>query len=216
MEKAPKEKILKEAAILRESFPNARCTLDFKNRFELLVCTVLSAQTTDRRVNLVSPALFASFPTPAAMARAGEGEIEKIIRPLGMYRAKGESLRELSRQIEEGGGEVPGTMEALTRLRGVGRKTANVVLAEGFAVPGFPVDTHVTRVTSRLRWHSQWNRPHPDPVEIEKELCATFPPKEWITMSHTLIAFGRKVCHAKSPDCAVCPLKDLCPFVKRG
>ncbi|MBR6440066.1 MAG: endonuclease III [Aeriscardovia sp.] len=215
MEKAPKGKILKEAAILRAAFPDARCTLEFKNRFELLVCTVLSAQTTDKRVNLVSPALFAAFPTPRAMAAAGEGEIEGIIRPLGMYRAKAESLRELSRQLEEGGGKVPGTMEGLTSLRGVGRKTANVVLAEGFSVPGFPVDTHVARVTSRLRWHSQWSKPHPDPREIERELCAVFPPKEWISMSHTLIAFGRKVCRAKSPECASCPLKGLCPFVKR-
>ena len=216
MEKAPREKILKEAAILRANFPDARCTLEFRNRFELLVCTVLSAQTTDKRVNLVSPALFAAFPTPRAMAGAGEGEIEEIIRPLGMYKAKAANLRELSRQLQDGGGSVPGTMEGLTRLRGVGRKTANVVLAEGFSVPGFPVDTHVTRVTSRLRWHSQWDRPHPDPKVIEEELCAIFPPKEWITMSHTLIAFGREVCHAKAPDCASCPLRDLCPFVKHG
>ena len=213
--RAPREKILKEAAILRSSFPDAKCTINFKNRFELLVCTVLSAQTTDKRVNLVSPALFAAFPGPKEMAKAPLEEIEKIIKPLGMYKSKALSIKTLSSQLQETGWQVPGSMEELTRLRGVGRKTANVVLAEGFSVPGFPVDTHVICVTSRLRWHSQWNNPHPDPAVIERELCAIFPPKSWGVLSCTLIEFGREICHAKNPDCASCPLKDLCPFVKR-
>ena len=213
--RAPREKILKEAAILRSSFPDAKCTINFKNRFELLVCTVLSAQTTDKRVNLDSPALFAAFPGPKEMAKAPLEEIEKIIKPLGMYKSKALSIKTLSSQLQETGWQVPGSMEELTRLRGVGRKTANVVLAEGFSVPGFPVDTHVICVTSRLRWHSQWNNPHPDPAVIERELCAIFPPKSWGVLSCTLIEFGREICHAKNPDCASCPLKDLCPFVKR-
>ena len=213
--RAPREKILKEAAILRSSFPDAKCTINFKNRFELLVCTVLSAQTTDKRVNLVSPALFSAFPGPKEMAKAPLEEIEKIIKPLGMYKSKALSIKTLSSQLQETGWQVPGSMQELTRLRGVGRKTANVVLAEGFSVPGFPVDTHVIRVTSRLRWHSQWNNPHPDPAVIERELCAIFPPKSWGVLSCTLIEFGREICHAKNPDCASCPLKDLCPFVKR-
>ena len=213
--RAPREKILKEAAILRSSFPDAKCTINFKNRFELLVCTVLSAQTTDKRVNLVSPTLFAAFPGPKEMAKAPLEEIEKIIKPLGMYKSKALSIKTLSSQLQETGWQVPGSMQELTRLRGVGRKTANVVLAEGFSVPGFPVDTHVICVTSRLRWHSQWNDPHPDPAVIERELCAIFPPKSWGVLSCTLIEFGREICHAKNPDCASCPLKDLCPFVKR-
>ena len=214
--RAPREKILKEAAILRSSFPDAKCTINFKNRFELLVCTVLSAQTTDKRVNLVSPALFSAFPGPKEMANAPLEEIEKIIKPLGMYRSKALSIKTLSSQLEETGWQVPGSMKELTRLRGVGRKTANVVLAEGFSIPGFPVDTHVIRVTSRLRWHSQWDNPHPNPAVIERELCSIFPPKSWGVLSCTLIEFGREICHAKNPDCASCPLKDLCPFVKRG
>ena len=213
--RAPREKILKEAAILRSSFPDAKCTINFKNRFELLVCTVLSAQTTDKRVNLVSPALFSAFPGPKEMAKAPLEEIEKIIKPLGMYKSKALSIKTLSSQLQETGWQVPGSMQELTRLRGVGRKTANVVLAEGFSVPGFPVDTHVICVTSRLRWHSQWNNPHPDPAVIERELCDIFPPKSWGVLSCTLIEFGREICHAKNPDCASCPLKDLCPFVKR-
>ena len=213
--RAPRGKILKEAAILRSSFPDAKCTINFKNRFELLVCTVLSAQTTDKRVNLVSPTLFAAFPGPKEMAKAPLEEIEKIIKPLGMYKSKALSIKTLSSQLQETGWQVPGSMQELTRLRGVGRKTANVVLAEGFSVPGFPVDTHVICVTSRLRWHSQWNNPHPDPAVIERELCAIFPPKSWGVLSCTLIEFGREICHAKNPDCASCPLKDLCPFVKR-
>ena len=213
--RAPREKILEEAAILRSSFPDAKCTINFKNRFELLVCTVLSAQTTDKRVNLVSPALFSAFPGPKEMSEAPLEEIEKIIKPLGMYKSKALSIKTLSSQLQETGWQVPGTMQELTRLRGVGRKTANVVLAEGFSVPGFPVDTHVICVTSRLRWHSQWNNPHPDPAVIERELCAIFPPKSWGVLSCTLIEFGREICHAKNPDCASCPLKDLCPFVKR-
>ena len=213
--RAPREKILEEAAILRSSFPDAKCTINFKNRFELLVCTVLSAQTTDKRVNLVSPALFSAFPGPKEMAKAPLEEIEKIIKPLGMYKSKALSIKTLSSQLQETGWQVPGSMQELTRLRGVGRKTANVVLAEGFSVPGFPVDTHVICVTSRLRWHSQWNNPHPDPAVIERELCDIFPPKSWGDLSCTLIEFGREICHAKNPDCASCPLKDLCPFVKR-
>lgn len=213
---APRKKILKEAAILTASFPNAKCTINFRNRFELLVCTVLSAQSTDKRVNLVSPALFSAFPGPREMAGAPPEEIEKIIRPLGMYRAKAQNIRALSGQLKETGWQVPGSMEELVKLRGVGRKTANVVLAEGFSVPGFAVDTHVIRTTSRLRWHSQWNSARPNPEAIEKELCSIFPPKSWAALSRTLIEFGREICRGKKPECASCPVKSLCPFTRHS
>lgn len=214
--RAPRKKILKEAEVLTSRFPNAKCSINFKNRFELLVCTVLSAQSTDKRVNLVSPTLFSAFPGPKELAQGSTEEIEKIIKPLGMYKIKAQSIKTLSKQLEATGWQVPGSMEELVKLKGVGRKTANVVLAEGFSVPGFAVDTHVTRTTSRLHWHSQWSRPHPDPVIIERELCQTFPPESWAALSRTLIEFGREICHAKKPECALCPLKELCPFAKHS
>ena len=203
-----------EYALLCEEIPEPRCALNFTSPLQLLIATVLSAQTTDRRVNTVTPELFAAYPTAAAMAAARPEDVEEIIRPLGFYHAKTRHLLGLAAALDERfDGTVPHTMRELTELPGVGRKTANVVLGNAFGIPGFPVDTHVTRVTGRLRWRTDWNTRHPDPVKIEKAICACFPPDEWTNLSHRLILFGRATCHARKPDCANCPLADTCPSV---
>mgnify|MGYP002564162432 CR=1 FL=1 len=197
---------------LCEFIPTVKCQLDFHTPFELLVATILSAQTTDKRVNSITPELFGTYPTAAALADARLEDVESIIRPLGFYHVKAEHIIAVARQIvERFGGQIPQTMEELTSLPGVGRKTANVVLGNAFGVPGFPVDTHVIRVTGRLRWRSDWASPSPDPVAIEREVTACFPPEEWTDLSHRLILHGRAICHARKPDCADCPLNDTCP-----
>ena len=201
-----------EYALLCEEIPEPRCALNFTSPLQLLIATVLSAQTTDRRVNTVTPELFAAYPTAAAMAAARPEDVEEIIRPLGFYHAKTRHLLGLAAALEERfGGEVPRAMDQLVTLPGVGRKTANVVLGNAFGTPGFPVDTHVIRVTGRLRWRTDWNAPHPDPVKIEREICACFPPEEWTNLSHRLILHGRAICHARKPDCGACPLAGTCP-----
>ena len=201
-----------EYAKLTALYPHAGMTLDHHSPWELLVATVLSAQTTDRRVNTVTPALFAAYPDPQALAAADVRDVEAIIRPLGFYRTKALHIVELSRElVDRFSGVVPQTLEELVTLSGVGRKTANVVLGDVFGKPGFPVDTHVRRVTSRLRWHDQWRRTNPDVVKIEKQVTAHFPPQEWATLSHRLILLGRNICHARGPQCALCPLRDTCP-----
>ncbi|NEG55295.1 endonuclease III [Bifidobacterium platyrrhinorum] len=201
-----------EYAILREVFPAPECALHFSNPLQLLIATVLSAQTTDRRVNTVTPELFARFPEAADLAAANPQEVEDIIHPLGFYRSKTKHLLGLAVALDERfGGEVPRTMKELTSLPGVGRKTANVVLGNAFGIPGFPVDTHVMRVTGRLRWRSDWRDAHPDPVAVEREITACFPPGEWTDLSHRLILFGRATCHARRPDCVECPLAATCP-----
>lgn len=173
---------------------------------------MLSAQTTDKRVNTVTPELFATYPTARDLAAANPAQVEDIIHPLGFYRSKTQHLIGLATALDERfGGVVPRTMDELTSLPGVGRKTANVVLGNAFDIPGFPVDTHVMRVTGRLRWRSDWRSAHPDPVKIEKEITSCFPPEEWTNLSHRLILFGRATCHARTPDCANCPLSDTCP-----
>lgn len=210
--KARRTRIHDEYRILCEEIPQPRCALNFSSPFELLVATVLSAQTTDKRVNSVTPELFAAFPGPDDLAAANPEDIERIIRPLGFYRSKTAHLIGLGRELAERfDSQVPRTMDELTSLPGVGRKTANVVLGNAFGVPGFPVDTHVIRVTGRLRWRTDWRSPHPDPVHIEHEIRSYFDPDEWTDLSHRLILFGRGVCHARNPDCAHCPLADTCP-----
>ena len=202
----------READLLAARYPAPRCALRFSNPFQLIVATVLSAQTTDRRVNTVTPELFARFPEAADLARANPEEVEEIIRPLGFFRSKTKHLLGLAAALDERfAGRVPRTMEELTSLPGVGRKTANVVLGNAFGVPGFPVDTHVMRVTGRLRWRSDWKDAHPDPVAVEREITVCFPPEEWTDLSHRLILHGRETCHARTPDCAACPLLDDCP-----
>lgn len=201
-----------EYAILCEMYPDVYCALHFHNPFELLVATVLSAQTTDKRVNSVTPELFATYPDPASMARADPSRLEDIIHPVGFYHAKAAHLLGLSQMLtEDFDGRVPQTMDELTSLPGVGRKTANVVLGNAFGIPGFPVDTHVIRVTGRLRWRTDWKTTHPDPVRIEHEICDCFPPEDWTDLSHRLIFHGRRTCHARRPDCGSCPLAASCP-----
>ncbi|WP_081620681.1 endonuclease III [Nocardiopsis potens] len=197
---------------LAELYPDARCELDFESPFQLLVATVLSAQTTDTRVNRVSPALFAAFPGPEDMAAADPERIEAIIRPTGFYRAKAASLLGLAAALRDRfGGEVPGTLEELVTLPGVGRKTANVVLGNAFGVPGITVDTHFGRLTRRWGWTART-----DPVKAEKEVASLFPPKDWTMLSHRVIWHGRRVCHARRPACGACALAPMCPSYGEG
>lgn len=187
-------------------------TLDFRNPFELLVATVLSAQTTDVGVNKVTPVLFARWPTPEALAASDPTELEEVLRPTGFYRAKARSVRGLAEAlVERHGGEVPTSMPALTALPGVGRKTANVVRSIGFDLPGLPVDTHVGRVARRLRLTGQ-----DDPVKAEAELDALVPAADRGRFSLLLILHGRTVCVARRPRCGDCNLNDICPSAFRA
>jgi endonuclease III len=198
--------------ILAETYPDARCELDFTSPWELLVATVLSAQTTDRRVNAVTPILFAKYPTPADVAVADHRDIEQIIGPTGFFRAKTDSLVKLAAELcERYDGEVPGTLSELVTLHGVGRKTANVVLGNAFGVPGITVDTHFGRLARRFGWTTQT-----DPVKAEHEVGALFPKRDWTMLSHHLIWHGRRCCHAKRPACGACPLVRLCPSYGEG
>lgn len=197
---------------LAETYPEARCELDFANPFELLVVTVLSAQTTDRRVNAVRPTLFAAYPDPVAMAAAERAELERIIGPLGFFRAKTESLLKLSQAlVERYDGEVPGRIEDLVTLPGVGRKTANVVLGNAFDVPGITVDTHFGRLVRRFGWTEET-----DPVKVEHAVGALFPKRDWTMLSHHVIWHGRRRCHARKPACGACPLAAWCPAYGEG
>jgi endonuclease III len=193
--------------VLAETYPDARSELDFTNAFEMLVVTVLSAQTTDRRVNAVSPALFAAYPDASAMASAEREKLEQIIQPTGFFRAKTESLLKLSQAlVERYDGRVPATLEDLVTLPGVGRKTANVVRSVAMSEPGLPVDTHVQRLSGRLGLTKQT-----DPVKIELELNPMVRADERGALSLRLILHGRAVCKARKPRCDVCVLADICP-----
>ncbi len=198
--------------VLAETYPDATIELDFDDPFQLLVVTVLSAQTTDRRVNAVRPALFAAYPDPRAMAAADRDKLEQIIQPTGFFRAKADTLLKLSQAlVERYDGQVPGKLEDLVTLPGVGRKTANVVLGNGFGVPGITVDTHVGRLARRLGFTQET-----DPVKVEHELGALFPKKDWTMVSHHLIWHGRRICHARNPACGVCPVARWCPSYGEG
>ncbi|MFZ0215893.1 MAG: endonuclease III [Candidatus Dormiibacterota bacterium] len=191
---------------LAEIYP-AACELDHENAFQLTIATILSAQTTDRSVNLVAPALFARYPDAAALAEADPADVEELIKPTGFFRNKTKSIISCARAIvERFGGEVPPRMEDLTTLPGIGRKTANVILGVAFDVPGFAVDTHVTRLTNRLKLVATT-----DPVKIESIVCRMVPPVEWTGLSLRLILHGRRVCDAKRPRCEECVLNDFCP-----
>ncbi|GAA3108869.1 endonuclease III [Streptosporangium carneum] len=193
--------------ILAELYPDAHCELDFQDSFQLLVATVLSAQTTDVRVNLTTPALFARYPTPEDMAVANPEELETLIRSTGFYRAKARSLLGLATALRDRfGGQVPATLNDLVTLPGVGRKTANVVLGNAFGVPGITVDTHFQRLVQRFGWTQET-----DPVKIEHIVGALIPRRDWTMASHRLIWHGRRRCHARKPACGACPLADLCP-----
>jgi endonuclease-3 len=198
--------------MLAQTYPDARCELDFDNPFELLVVTVLSAQTTDKRVNAVRPTLFAAYPDPQAMAAAERADLERIIGPLGFFRAKTESLLKLSQAlVETYDGQVPPRLEDLVTLPGVGRKTANVVLGNAFGIPGITVDTHFGRLARRFGWTEET-----DPVKTEHAVGALFPKRDWTMLSHHLIWHGRRVCHARKPACGACPVAKWCPAYGEG
>lgn len=199
-------------ALLAEEYPDAHCELDHEGPLQLLVATVLSAQCTDARVNLVTPALFARYPSAADYAVAAPEDVEEIIRSTGFFRSKAAAITGIGRVlVERHGGEVPGRLEDLVTLPGVGRKTANVVLGNAFGVPGITVDTHVGRLARRLGWTRST-----DPVEVEADLAALFPPEEWTMLSHRLIFHGRRTCFARKPACRRCPIAHLCPSAGTG
>jgi endonuclease III len=192
---------------LAQMYPNANTELNFSTPLELLVATILSAQSTDKGVNMVTPVLFARYRTAADYASANREDMEKIIKSTGFFRAKTNSLIGLGQALcDRFGGEVPNKMKDLVTLPGVGRKTANVVLGHGFGVPGITVDTHFARLSHRFGWTTQT-----DPVKIEAEVGALFPRSEWTMLSHRVIWHGRRVCHARRPACGACPVARLCP-----
>ncbi|HEY1915927.1 MAG TPA: endonuclease III [Streptosporangiaceae bacterium] len=198
--------------ILIDTYPDAHCELNFQSPFQLLVATVLSAQTTDIRVNLTTPALFAKYPTPEDLAAADPGDVEEILKPTGFFRAKTKSVMGLSAALRDRfGGEVPGNLADLVTLPGVGRKTANVVLGCAFGVPGITVDTHFGRLSRRFRWTQET-----DPEKVEAEVGALFPPSDWTDLSQRLIWHGRRVCHARKPACGACTVARLCPSFGEG
>jgi endonuclease III len=197
---------------LAETYPDARIELDFDDPFQLLVVTVLSAQTTDRRVNAVRPTLFSAYPDAAAMAAAPREHLEQIIGPLGFFRAKTDALLKLSAAlVERYDGQVPPRLADLVTLPGVGRKTANVVLGNAFGVPGITVDTHFGRLARRFGWTDE-----SDPVKVEHAVGALFPKRDWVMLCHHLIWHGRRMCHAKKPACGACPVARWCPSYGAG
>lgn len=197
---------------LRSMYPDARCELDFFSPLELLVATVLSAQSTDRGVNAVTPRLFARYRRAADYAGADRAELEELIRPTGFFRVKGEHLLGIGRVlVEDFGGEVPRTLAELITLPGVGRKTANVVLGDAFGVPGITTDTHVLRLSRRFGWSSASK-----PEVVEADVGALFPPDVWTALSHRVIWHGRRRCHARRPACGACAAALLCPSYGEG
>jgi len=197
-------------AALAAAYPGATCELDFSNPYELLVATILSAQCTDARVNLVTPALFARFPDARALAGADPTELEELIRSTGFFHNKAKSLLGMAQAVvERHGGEIPASMADLTGLPGVGRKTANVVLGTAFGMStGVVVDTHVARLAGRLGLSAET-----EPEKIERDLMELFPPASWVALGHGLILHGRRVCQARRPACGACPLAPTCPRI---
>ena len=192
---------------LSKNYPNVRCELDYKNAFQLLVATVLSAQCTDKRVNQTTPALFKKYPNPQKMAKADLKDIQNLVKSTGFFRAKAKNIKGLSNKImEEFDGKVPSNLEDLIILPGVGRKTANVVLGHAFGIPGITVDTHFGRLSRRFGWSKQNN-----PVKVEFEVGELIPEKEWTNLSQRMIWHGRRVCHSRKPACGACALAKLCP-----
>lgn len=194
-------------ARLQAAYPDARTELDFVDAYQLLVATMLSAQATDVSVNLATPALFAAYPDARSLSRAEPEEVEPYIRTIGLYRTKARSLVATARALVDcHGGEVPGTVEELTKLRGVGRKTANVVVSNAFGTPAIAVDTHVGRLARRLDLSHRL-----EPDKVESDLQSLFPAEQWVFLHHALILHGRRVCTARAPRCPDCPLCSLCP-----
>ena len=206
--KKKQERAVEIAVRLKRMYPKAKCSLDFTNAFELLIATMLSAQSTDARVNIVTKSLFRKYPDPASFAGAGQVEMERDVKQTGFFRNKAKAVIAASKAImEKHGGLVPQSMDELTALPGVGRKTANVVLSNAFKKPvGIVVDTHVTRVAGRLGLTAS-----SDAVKIEEDLMKLLPPKEWTPFSHRVIVHGRTICVARKPKCAECDLNDVCP-----
>jgi endonuclease-3 len=197
---------------LAEKYPYAHAELDFRNPFELVVATVLSAQTTDVLVNQVTKILFARYPDARAMSEAEPAELEAILQPTGFFRAKTKNVLALShRLVDEYNGEVPGRLEDLVTLPGVGRKTANVVLGNAFGVPGITVDTHFGRLARRFGWTQS-----EDPVQVEFDVAELFEPKDWTMLSHRVVFHGRRVCHSRKPACGACPVANWCPSYGLG
>jgi len=200
------------ASRLADGYPDAHCELDFSNPLELAVATILSAQSTDVRVNMTTPALFARFRTAADYAGAPRAELEEMIKSTGFFRNKTDSLIKLGQAlVERHDGIVPGTLDELVALPGVGRKTANVILGNAFGVPGITVDTHFSRLVQRWRWTAET-----DPVKIEFAIGKLIEKKDWTMLSHRLIFHGRRVCHARKPACGACPIARLCPSYGEG
>jgi endonuclease III len=192
---------------LSDVYPYVKCELDFENPYQLLTAVILSAQSTDVGVNKVTPALFRRYPTPADLAEADPEELEALIKPTGFFHNKAKSLLGMARSVvSDHGGQVPGKLNELVKLPGVGRKTANVVLGDAFGVPGITVDTHFGRLVRRWGWTDL-----EDPVKVEHAIGELFPRKDWTLLSHRTIYHGRRVCHAKKPACGACPIAKLCP-----
>jgi len=193
--------------ILTKNYPNVRCELVYKNPYQLLVATVLSAQCTDKRVNQTTPALFKKYNSIKKMAAADIKDLQQLIKSTGFYRAKAKNIKNLSQKILiDFNGKVPSNIEYLVTLPGVGRKTANVVLGHGFNIPGITVDTHFGRLSRRFGWSNQ-----KDPVKVEFEVGKLIPEKEWTNLSQRLIWHGRRVCHSRKPACGACAIAKLCP-----
>uniref|UniRef100_A0A7V3YKR9 Endonuclease III n=1 Tax=Candidatus Caldatribacterium californiense TaxID=1454726 RepID=A0A7V3YKR9_9BACT len=196
---------------LKERFPDARLLLEFRNPFELLIATILAAQARDEKVNEVTRKLFSAFPTPRDLAEAPEEEVAKFVQPLNYARKKAAFIKKVSQAlVARFGGEVPASLEELVQLPGVGRKTANVVLANAFGIPAIPVDTHVGRVAQRIGLTRAQN-----PDRIEEDLRTLIPQNQWIRASHLLGFLGRFICQAKRPDCRTCPITDLCAYPEK-
>jgi len=205
---SPKKRIGPILEILSRTYPNATCALHFKNPYQLLVATILSAQCTDERVNKVTPEFFKRYPDPKTLAKAPRSDIEEAIRSTGFFRNKARALQESAQAlIDNHGGQVPATMEEMVKLPGVGRKTANVILGTALGVEsGIVVDTHVKRVSGRLRLTKQ-----ADPEKIEQDLMKLVPRGQWVAFGHQMIWHGRQICIARKPKCKICPLAELCP-----
>ena len=203
-----KNRARKIIAALAAAYPEVECELAFRNAFEILVATILSAQCTDKKVNQATPALFRKFPTPSKMAQATPAQIEPLVHSLGLFKNKAKNLIAAARMLtNEFNGEIPANMEELVRLPGVGRKTANCVLVNAFHQPGIMCDTHCCRVSKRLGLHDL-----DDPVKIEAALAELLPRETWGDFSHRIIIHGRRVCHSRKPECEICPLKKLCEY----
>jgi endonuclease-3 len=205
--KARRERAVEIIRILEERYPDSKIALDYETPFQLLICTILAAQCTDAMVNKITPELFATYPTPQAFLDAPQEELERAIFKSGFYRAKAKSIKGACKAlVERFGGEVPRTMEELTSLHGIGRKSANVLLGHCFKTLGVVVDTHVKRISNRLGWVES-----DDPEKIEYALMEIIPQEKWTRSGHLIQDFGREICIARKPKCAVCPIAALCP-----